>query len=709
MGKKSPSIQAQDSTIDLSDLEDKVREDSKAWMLGELFRCLGGSKWGPELVEQEELEVISAQLSSKSNKVYIKCLKRDKDLVLKPEEVIRQWFLNRLIRRYSYDLSRIRVEHAVKIGASTKKADVVILNPDDPTAVDLIVELKKPDNKKGRDQLKSYCNATGAPIGVWTNGNQITYYHRKDPNLFENLTDIPLSSQTISDILTETFTLKDLIVNDKIANQRKSLREVIVELEDEVFANSGEDVFEEVFKLIFVKLYDEYLSLKDKVIIDHFVSQKKADQSNYSELQACVEEIDDSHFRSLEFRNRGDSTLRLKENLQDLFEEAKETWHGIFEDGTKLELQPDHLAVCVSSLQDVKLFNSNLMVIDEAFEHLISQNAKGVKGQFFTPRHVIDMCVKMLNPKPGEYMIDTASGSCGFPVHTIFHLNGELFTNRIADMSPAAKRNVRKIFGIDFDKSAVRVARTLNLIAGDGGTNVLELNTLDFAQWDKRLSDEGWRERYSAGYSELVKRRKKKNDNQKFDFDIVMANPPFAGEIREPRILNLYELASDGDELKEGVSRHILFLERNLDFLKPGGRMAIVLPEGLLNNPSQQYVREYLLDRVRLLAVVSLHINTFKPHTGTKTSVVFVQKWTDDDGECPREKDYEIFFAISEHSGKDNSGDYVYVKNSEGITKLDSHGHLMIQHDLHDHDGAIGEQIAEKFTQWATDQGLSFV
>ena len=79
-------------------------------------------------------------------------------------------------------------------------------------------------------------------------------------------------------------------------------------------------------------------------------------------------------------------------------------------DEDRLMLQPDHLAVCVSSLQDVKLFNSNLIVIDEAFEHLISQNAKGVKGQFFTPRHVIDMCVKMLNPKSGEYMIDNRCG-----------------------------------------------------------------------------------------------------------------------------------------------------------------------------------------------------------------------------------------------------------------------------------------------------------
>ena len=101
----------------------------------------------------------------------------------------------------------------------------------------------------------------------------------------------------------------------------------------------------------------------------------------------------------------------------------------MFPEGLAFELSDSHLAVCVSSLQDVKLFNSNLLVVDEAFEYLVNKSAKGEKGQYFTPRHVIDMCVQMLNPKRGEYMIDTASGSCGFPVHTIFKLTGHLIVD----------------------------------------------------------------------------------------------------------------------------------------------------------------------------------------------------------------------------------------------------------------------------------------
>ena len=106
------------------------------------------------------------------------------------------------------------------------------------------------------------------------------------------------------------------------------------------------------------------------------------------------------------------------------------------------------------SLQDVKLFNSNLLVVDEAFEYLVNKSAKGEKGQYFTPRHVIDMCVQMLNPKRGETMIDTASGSCGFPVHTIFKLTGHLFNN--SEVLEEDKQHILKIFGIDFDEKTVR-------------------------------------------------------------------------------------------------------------------------------------------------------------------------------------------------------------------------------------------------------------
>ena len=684
---------------------------------------LKDSNYHLALFSEDEIASLRERIFIKTTRgkktAFVTCVIRDKEIQLKPEEIVRQLYAARLIKEYGYTKKRLAFEYPVNFGREKKSADIVIFDKDRLDAAYIIVELKKPKLKDGKNQLRSYCNATGAPIGVWTNGEKISHYNRKNPNYFEDITDVPKATQGLKDILSERFTLKDLVIKDKLANERKSLKDIILEMEDEVLANAGVDVFEEVFKLIFTKLYDEYLSRDNKNVLNYFLKQvtKTAvhepappsylDGSDYDALKEAVSGIGDADFRVMEFRNTGQTDTELQNKIQDLFNRAKEQWKGVFPEGSTFELADSHLAVCVSSLQDVKLFNSNLLVVDEAFEYLVNKSAKGEKGQYFTPRHVIDMCVQILNPKRGEYMIDTASGSCGFPVHTIFKLTGHLFTNE--EIPEEDKRNVLKVFGIDFDEKTVRVARTLNLIAGDGETNVLHLNTLDFDRWgDKTEKDRKWINTYGNGFQRLEKLRTEKGQNKQFSFDVLMANPPFAGDIKESRILHQYELGfkADGKNAQSKVGRDILFIERNLDFLKPGGRMAIVLPQGRFNNTSDKHIREFIAERGRILAVVGLHGNTFKPHTGTKTSVLFVQKW--DEKLCPRVDDYPIFFAVSEKGGKDSSGDYVYVKNDNGQDKLDANGHLIVNHDLHNHAGELPDGIAEAFIEWAKGEKLSF-
>lgn len=673
---------------------------------------LKDSNYNLSLFSQAEIDALKERIIVKESRgkdtIFVNCIVREKEIQLKPEEIVRQLYAARLINDYKYPKKRLAFEYSVNFGREKKSADIVIFDKDRVDTAYIIVELKKPKLKDGKNQLRSYCNATGAPIGVWTNGEKISHYHRKDPNYFEDITDIPKVLQSLTDILSERFTLKDLITKDKIANERKSLKDIILEMEDEVLANAGVDVFEEVFKLIFTKLYDEFESKKDKGIIEYHLDQNLDDEerADYEKLKEALGSLNDSKFRVMEFRNTGQTDTELKNKIQELFNKAKNQWSGVFPEGSSFELSDSHLSVCVSSLQDVKLFNSNLLVVDEAFEYLVNKSAKGEKGQYFTPRHVIDMCVQMLNPKRGEYMIDTASGSCGFPVHTIFKLTGHLFTNE--EIPDVDKEHVLKVFGIDFDEKTVRVARTLNLIAGDGETNVLHLNTLDFDRWkDKTEKDKKWISTYGKGFDRLEKLRAEKGEDKQFNFDILMANPPFAGDIKESRILHQYELGfkSDG-KAQTKVGRDILFIERNLSFLKPGGRMAIVLPQGRFNNTSDKYIREFIAEHGRILAVVGLHGNTFKPHTGTKTSVLFVQKW--DDELCPKVDDYPIFFAVSEKGGKDNSGDYIYVKNGNGQYKLDKNGHLIVDHDLHNHDGELSDGIAEAFVEWAKSEKLSF-
>ena len=619
-----------DSNYDINLFDETEIQDLRQKINGEANRFM--------LFEESDLR----EKTEGTEKPFINCPIRQKAVHLKPEELIRQLYTARLLKQYHYPRERIRFEHVVNFGREKKRADIVILDKDRPDTPFIIIEVKKPKLQDGKAQLRSYCNATGAPIAVWTNGQQISYYHRRDPNYFEDITDIPNADQTLEDILKESFTLKDLILKDKLVTERKSLKDVILELEDEVLANAGVDVFEEVFKLIFTKLYDEFESRDDKTVIDHFSQQSRntvrqetgqddeVEHPDYEMLKKTVEGINDDNFRGMEFRNTGQTPTELKAKIQRLFDDAKNQWKGVFPEYATFELSDSHLSVCVSSLQDVKLFNSNLQVVDEAFEYLVSKSAKDEKGQYFTPRHVIDMCVKMLNPKRGETMIDTAAGSCGFPVHTFFQVTGSPFTN--AEMSAADKQYVREnIFGIDFDEKTVRVARTLNLIAGDGESNVLHLNTLDYERWsDNTEKNNWWIRTYGDGFARLEALRRESTDNSLFNFDILMANPPFAGDIKERRILHQYNLGFKGKKAQSKVGRDILFIERNLNFLKPGGRMAIVLPQGRFNNTSDKYIRDFIAESARILAVVSLHGNTFKPHTGTKTSVLFLQKWNDD-------------------------------------------------------------------------------
>ena len=640
---------------------------------------------------QGQLEELESKITSKEQKgktvYFVPCLIRKKEIKLTPEEIVRQLYLSTLINKYQYPIDRINVESIVNFGREEKRADIIIQDKDNIGSAYIIVELKKPRLKDGKEQLKSYCNATGSPMGVWTNGESISFYHRKDPNYFEDIPNIPNINEKLSDILNERYTISDLIKRDKLVNERKSLKDLILEMEDEVLANAGIDVFEEVFKLIFTKLYDEMQSGRNKD-------------------------------RYLEFRNNGNTEIELKNKIQSLFEKANEKWEGVFSEDAKIQLTPSHLSVCVSSLQDVKLFNSNLDVVDEAFEYLISKSSKGEKGQYFTPRYIIDMCVKMLNPTKDESIIDTASGSCGFPVHTIFHVweqilkekglhKSHLFTSEAKPIE-CTDYVTTKVFAIDFDEKAVRVARTLNLIAGDGQTNVLHLNTLDWERWDEKTKDENWLDTYGNGWKGLRKLRKQKDSNRDFGFDILMANPPFAGDIKESRILAKYELGKKPNgKAQTKVGRDILFIERNLDFLKDGGRMAIVLPQGRFNNSSDKAIREFIAERCRILAVVGLHGNVFKPHTGTKTSVLFVQKWHDT--LCPKVEDYPIFFATMQEPSKDNSGDKIFVRNEDGSPVLDSHGHLIVKHDLFNHDGKTQDGIAEAFLEFAKKEKLSFV
>jgi type I restriction enzyme M protein len=557
-------------------------------------------KHGLSLFTEEEIRAVEDLIIEQDGKFYIKCQIKDKLKIAKPEEIVRQLWIYRLLNEYNYPKERIDVERVVYFGSrDSGLADIVVLreDSDDPY---IIFEVKRPNRREGLEQLKSYCNAEGAPIGVWSNGNEVIRLHREEPNIFVEIPRIPKATETLRDILTERRTIKWLEEHDGLKQGKTTLKKILLDLEELVLGNAGVDPFEEIFKLIYAKLYDEWRGINDPSYqLEFFVGDRSPEQ--------------------------------VKRAITNLLEGAKRTWSGVFEPIDEIELRNDHLKVCVSFLEKIKLFNSNLQIIDEAFEYLIPQVSKKKEGQFFTPRPVIDMVVKMLNPKAYEFVIDPACGSAGFLLHSVMWVAGGMISGKPL---PESARNFAQnnIYGIDFAKKAVKIAKAINLIVGDGRSHVYKDNSLAPHTWEDETKS-GLRSRLFRFRNNRDRDIKNQEKFQFFDFDVLMTNPPFAGTVKERKILRLYKLAERNGRWVNKIGRHILFLERSLQFIKPGGRMAIVLPQGLLNNTNAEYIRRFIIDEARILAVVGLHVNTFKPHTGTKTSVLFLRKYTDEEKE----------------------------------------------------------------------------
>ena len=530
-----------------------------------------------------------------------------------PEEIVRQLWVYKLIQQYGYKAEEIELEKSVQFGTEvgTKAADIIVYTDASKETPKIIVECKKPKRKDGIEQLKSYMNAKGAPVAVWSNGSDSIILYRPYPKEFDNtLFDIPKRGQQPKDVLGIKKTLLGL-------KKEFNFKEIIQGLEELVLADSGKDEFNEIFKLIFAKIWDEKQAQevrKDKTVEFGQVVNPKTG----------VPDPDLTYDRT-----------------NGLFKKACEEWPGIFKSDEDIELMKRHLQICVGRIEGVRLMGSNLRVMDDAFEYLLPTEAKVKKGQYFTPRHVVEMCVRMLNPKRNEYVMDPACGSGGFLLHAMdwCYPAKDQDTRELRKFKYASTH----LWGIDFETRAAKTSRALMLIAGDGHTNIFgpDVSSLDPKTWYETASGQslmhGLRQAKLSG-KKIPDGETLKDDDHAWEyfnelkFDVILTNPPFAGEMKDRKMLAHYELAKPALKRAKDKApkeeRDVLFIERVLKMLKPGGRAAIVLPQGKFNNSSLAFIREWILKNARLLAVVGLHPNTFKPHTGTKTSVLFFQKFT---------------------------------------------------------------------------------
>ena len=515
-------------------------------------------KHGISLFNSDEINAIERLIIEQEGKYFIKCQIKNRNKIAKPEEIVRQLWIYRLVNEYNYPKKRIGVKKTINFTSRVEPQAVdIVVFQEDLKHYYILFEIKRPYRTAGLEQLKSYCNTEGDPIGIWSNGSEIIRLHKEEPNLFVEIPRIPKISETLKDILTERWSFKWLEEHNELKQGKNTLIKILLDLEELVLRDARVKVFDEIFILIYAKLYDEWNGI------------------NNPDYQ-------------LEFFAGDRSPEQVKKAITILLEGAKRSWAGVFDSTDKIELMDTHLKVCVSFLEKIKLFNSNLRAIDEAFKYLIPEESKKKEGQFFTPRPIQDMVVKMLNPKANEFFSDPDCGSAGFLLHSIKWVAGGVITGKGLPMT-AKNFTQNNIYGIDFAKEAIKIAKAINLIVGNskshifgGGSHSDSLNPL---LWNDEIK--------AALRPKLLRfpeNPKKDKDNQNrflyFDFELLMTNPLFTGKVKERDVLRLYQLAVKNRRLVKQIGRHILFLDRSLQFIRPGGRMAIVLPQVLLNSAS---------------------------------------------------------------------------------------------------------------------------
>ena len=540
-----------------------------------------------------------------------------------PEQVeAKQVFAKRLVEEYGYSKDQIQTSPEFYIQKGSTKigpADIVVFREGKKTFdnIYLIVETKRKDKRDGENQLKSYIDPTPAEGGVWFNGTEIAYYKaiRKPPSYTPELIEwrnIPKKGQSWQEI--GKHKTGDTLI------PAQNLRSIFKVTYYHLYTNSNlpraERLGGEMTRLLFCKIYDEIHNYKDL------------------KFKAGAEEPDD----------------KVAERIKALFDEVKEEYHDVFDKDEKLLLDAKSVGYVVSQLQNYSLLQTDKDAIGDAFEVFIGPTLRGEKGQFFTPRNLVRVCVEILAPKPDEKVIDPACGSGGFLIVALEHVwkkieeqYKHLSKERIGGMkTEVASKN---FYGIDKEFDLAKVSKAYMAIVGDGRGGIFCADSL--------VSSEEW--------ALLMRDRIKLNS-----FDVLLTNPPFGSKIpiTDKSLLQQYELGFQWkkdkqtgewkrtDKVLDKQVPQILFIERCLQLLKPGGRMAIVLPETYLHATSSEHILQ-LLRRHKILHVVDLAHDTFRPDNNAKTVIVVLEK-------SEPIADYQIQFSIAHTIGHDHTGRTLY-------------------------------------------------
>jgi type I restriction enzyme M protein len=563
-----------------------------------------------------------------------------------PEEVLAvQVFARRLVEDFGYPKANITTRPQFRVAASPsasgKKSkgtsypvDIAVFGRPEKHEDDLqiVVECKKPTVKEGRKQLELYLTMCKAEIGVWFNGQTTEgsnhLYLRKmylpgGRIEFIELPNLPLYGQRVEDI--GHYLRKDLRVTEQL---KTVLRDIRNHLAGNVKGITRDEALaQQLINLLFCKVYDETTKGADEIV----------------EFRAGV----------------GEDKRLIQERIFRLLEEVKDRYSDVFSETDTLKLDENSLAYVVGELQTYSVTEAKRDVVGDAFEVFMTPAVKGKEGQFFTPRNVVHMVVDILDPAPNEYIIDPACGSGGFLVASLGHVwakiealglkKGWKQSQIVKEKELVATKCFR---GIDKDDFLAKVTKAYMAILGDGRGGVFCDNSLEpWAKWSPQMRDK-------IGLGK---------------FDVVMTNPPFGTKIpvEGPELLSQYALGHKS-KLNKETGQHertatlvdsqppqLLFIERCLQFLKPGGRMGIVIPESILGLPTYTDIVQWLRSKVRVVGVVSMPEDLFQPHTHAKTAVLFVKNVP------PTPKD-KVFMSVVEWCGHDSRGNPTIRRTPDG-------------------------------------------
>ena len=596
------------------------------------------------------------------------------DVTNKPEEIVRQEYIKRLVEEYGYPKEDIAEEVPIYYGVGNsevkdvetgkpKRADIVVYrntkDKENNKRHYVIIECKKKEEDTGEQQVKSYGNVTRCPVIIWHNGLETRYWKIKtEPNDWEIVVYLPKFGKNYGD---KKILKKDL---RPATNLQASFKRIHNDIYANMKSGNKAKVFYQVVYLLFAKLQDE--------------KEHKAE---------CEFIIYDREFK--EIQEKGDSES-FRKRILGLFEKVKTRpeYRNVFDGDEKLEIPLLQIAYIVSEMEYITILKTD--VKGEAFQAFLSNHFRGDAGQFFTPDPLKSFMVEILNPQPDEIVLDPACGSSGFLVFTIKHYRNSLKIQRgwvNSDNTPKDDnelsyeekeilkleiKNIANVHlkGIDFDNDLTKVAKMYMVMIDDGHSGIHTCDSLLHFKEIEKLTE---------------------GDIRKESADIILTNPPFGtkGKVKKRDILENFDFGHKWSEDKNGnfvkgdlleakgksggQVPDILFIERCIDFLKPGGRMGIVLPDGDLNNRNTAFVRYWLEKKIQIVAIISVPSIAFDPYgaKGIKTSVLFIKK--------PKKKlldNYPIFFANLEFIGYDTSNKPIYVTNESGEV-LDKNGKVI--------------------------------